>query len=67
MARYTIFKTKADINGNTYYLIIDFVGRRFSVNPHSINPKADAIITRRTRKEYIEDLRNDGFTECNTL
>ena len=54
------YKTKRDTNGNTYTLTIDHGTRTYSTNRM---PYRDMIvITRKKRRELIEDLKKSGYT-----
>lgn len=57
------FKTKQDINGNTYYLIIDTDKKTFTINYPRIVPSENCIeIKKRDRNKLIDQLKNNGYT-----
>lgn len=54
------YKTKTDINGNTYTLTIDHSRKTYSTN--RMPYRGMIIITRKQRRELIEDLKKSGYT-----
>lgn len=58
------FKTKTDINGNTYYLQIDTNNRTYSqVHSFAFMGAESVRIGTRDRNKILENCINDGYTE----
>lgn len=53
------FKTKTDINGNTYTLTIDHASRTYSTNRMAY--KGMTVITRKAQREMIAKLKESGY------
>lgn len=60
-----IFKTKADVNGNVYYLIVDHEKKNFKLDYNCMMFSNEYIltVTKRERKRYAEYLLNEGYNE----
>lgn len=57
------FRTKRDINGNTYTLTIDHTTKTYNRDYNPFN-KSDYIeIGKRDRQRMIEELQTAGYTE----
>lgn len=60
-----IFKTKTDVNGNTYYLVIDTEKKQFKrgYNMRLFTDSVIITVSKKERREIIEKLYKNGFTE----
>lgn len=57
------FKTKRDINGNTYTLIIDHEKKTFSRDYNPFNYSGYITITRKERATLINNLQESNYQE----
>lgn len=57
------YKTKRDINGNRYYLTVDTDKKTYIKDYNLWGKDTDIEITKKQRREIIEQLENDDFKE----
>lgn len=57
------FKTKRDINGNTYTLTIDHTTKTFNRNYNLFDMSDFIQIGKRDRQRIIKELQTAGYTE----
>lgn len=60
------FVTKKDINGNRYYLTVDFEKKVFSRIDRWYNSEFIQV-RKHDQRRIIEELKNNGFSECDYL
>lgn len=56
------FRTKRDINGNTYTLIIDHEGKTYKTNYNPFDYSEYITIGKRERRDMIARLKEAGYT-----
>lgn len=57
------YKTKRDINGNRYFLTVDTDKKTYIKDYNLWGKDTDIEITKKQRREIIEQLENDDFKE----
>lgn len=57
------FKTKRDINGNTYTLIIDHENRTYKTDYNPFDKSDYITIGKRERYAMIKQLHESGYTQ----
>lgn len=57
------FKTKRDINGNTYTLIIDHENKTYKTDYNPFNSSDYITIGKRERYRMIKNLHESGYTQ----
>lgn len=57
------YKTKRDVNGNRYYLTVDTDKKTYIKDYNLWGKDTDIEITKKQRREIIEQLENDDFKE----
>lgn len=58
------FKTKRDINGNTYYLAVDLAGRTVAKGYHVVFAAPEApVITRKKMEEIYSAFVRAGYSK----
>lgn len=57
------YKTKRDVNGNRYYLTVDTDKKTYIKDYNLWGKDTDIEITKKQRREIIEQLENDDFRE----
>ena len=57
------YKTKRDVNGNRYFLTVDTDKKTYIKNYNCWGKDTDIEITKKQRREIIEQLDNDNFRE----
>lgn len=57
------YKTKRDVNGNRYYLTVDTDKKTYIKDYNLWGKDTDIEITKKQRREIIEQLENDKFKE----
>ena len=57
------FKTKRDVNGNTYTLIIDHENKTYRTDYNPFNSSDYITIGKRKRYRMIKNLHESGYTQ----
>ena len=58
-----LFKTKRDINGNTYTLVIDHEDKTYKTSYNPFNYSDYITIGKRERYRMIKNLHDSGYTQ----
>ena len=62
------FATKRDVNGNRYYIGINYENKTFSRNRGKWYGREDIIeISKKDRRKLIEQLENNNFREIESM
>lgn len=57
------YKTKRDVNGNTYYLTVDTEKKTFSKDYNLWGKDGDITITKKDRRNIAAQLEEEGYKE----
>ena len=62
------FATRRDVNGNTYFIVLDTEKKQFSEMPSGFYHKDDYMqITQRERRAIKEKAKADGYKEIDSI
>ena len=56
------FKTKTDINGNTYWLFVDPDKRQYGYH-RNVGATEDIVVTRKRMRTIRDNAKAEGYTE----
>jgi len=57
------YKTKRDVNGNTYYLTVDTDKKTYSKDYNLWGKDGDITITKKDRRNIAAQLEEEGYKE----